>query len=783
MGRYVIPADLRITPVGKVDADVRRQFDYEEDDVILTRRGSRAMSKIVSADAAALLSKFENPLTLAEGVRKFSLDRGSQPEMVLASSFPILQRLVNNRFLVPEGSNDESAITASLEPGDIFSVYRIQRCVQLLQDTEIFLAEMPDGTHVALKLGRVGCDAQTERSLAREAELLERLRGGVAPRLVAAGTVADRAFVAMEWIAGTPIDHEASQVRLRGDGRALGALVVRVAQAYADLHSVGFVHGDVHTGNLIVEAGDRVRLIDFGLARDVSAKGPMPPRGGVGPFYEPEYAAAYLRGEALPPACFASEQYALAALTYLLLTGHSYTQFSAEKKVLFRQILEESPLPFVSWGIAAWPEVENVLRRGLSKGPELRYPSTDAFVGALCEAATTHRALETTSGAAAVLPRTASGVLGLPEPTPRSINSMLASAPFGSVTFGGAGLAYAWYRLACLHDDAHALANADAWATAVRANCGSPVAFRSTELGIDQKSVGDVSPYHNSSGLCLVEAIVAAARGDFVSARSASDAYLSCARGDWPDPDLTIGWSGVLLGISRLLEVLPDDSLLDLGALRTAGDGILNRVWASTHLDRENPQDSRPRYLGIAHGWAGILYAALQWTVHARREPAGLRDRLDVLAGLAEPAGIGLRWGRKHRRTAGSPHEYLAGWCHGSAGHALLWTKAYQIYGESRYLELATRAAQHAWDADEPAADLCCGFVGRAYAQLSIYRATGDGVWRDRAAVLSGKASASMIGTSREYSLYKGALGAALLAAEIEVPKCSCFPLFESEPV
>ena len=76
-----------------------------------------------------------------------------------------------------------------------------------------------------------------------------------------------------------------------------------------------------------------------------------------------------------------------------------------------------------------------------------------------------------------------------------------------------------------------------------------------------------------------------------------------------------------------------------------------------------------------------------------------------------------------------------------------------------------------------------CGAAGRAYAMLDLYRHTGDGLWVDRARGLADRA-ATLI---REWSmhrdsLYKGEIGVALLAADLDEPARSCMPLFDKEP-
>ena len=130
------------------------------------------------------------------------------------------------------------------------------------------------------------------------------------------------------------------------------------------------------------------------------------------------------------------------------------------------------------------------------------------------------------------------------------------------------------------------------------------------------------------------------------------------------------------------------------------------------------------------------------------------------------------------------PRDALgASWCNGAAGHVYLWTLAHRLLGDPSYLALARMAAWSAYRGDTSGpADLCCGFAGRAYALLCFYKATTEPEWLARARVLARHA---IIGI-RQYalrhdSLYKGDIGVALLATDLERPERACMPLYESE--
>ena len=211
-------------------------------------------------------------------------------------------------------------------------------------------------------------------------------------------------------------------------------------------------------------------------------------------------------------------------------------------------------------------------------------------------------------------------------------------------------------------------------------------------------------------------------------------------------------------------------------ALIGHGDRMLDELWRGG----DHPMDG---YLGIAHGWAGRLYASLRWCeTRGVGLPAVARERLAWLAAQAVPIGRGLCWPVE---VGGGHDVYEANWCHGSAGYTFLWTLAHRVLGDGSWLTLAEQAAWTVWDAPSPVTSLCCGAAGQAYALLAVHRAAGDRAWLARAAQVAGTSAANgALGNDalNPTSLYKGDTGLALLAAELATPDRAAMPLFEPVP-
>ena len=195
-----------------------------------------------------------------------------------------------------------------------------------------------------------------------------------------------------------------------------------------------------------------------------------------------------------------------------------------------------------------------------------------------------------------------------------------------------------------------------------------------------------------------------------------------------------------------------------------------------------DPDASPIRALGAAHGVVGILHALLRWHESANRPlPTSIDGWLRRLADRALPEGRGLRWPCELGVPIGD-RTLAASWCNGAAGHVSLWTLAERLLGESSYGRLAHGAAWTAWESPETTADLCCGLAGRAYAQLSLYRHTGEPAWLSRARRLAVRAAHHVRGNLQPRdSLYHGELGVAVLIVNLDRPDFGGMPLYEAE--
>jgi len=781
---FVLAEGVVLLPVRDLPGEVRRGLPGGDDEFAVGRPGSRVTAKMVDSSGAELIRQFAEPKTIAQAVARYSRGRSEDPERLLEEGLPLLQSLIAAGLLVPPGSEGTRRVLPSLAPGETMKGWRVVRCVQHMEDTELYLVRGPGAELAALKMGRAA---------KHEAGILSGIAGDFTPRVLQTGERKRQPYLLMEWHPGVDA-LTASEDYGKGISSGRIGLAGAILESYAKLHEQGFIHGDVHPRNILVDRRGSIRLIDFGYGRRLDDPlGNAPPeRAGVGFFLEPELARAFARRAAPPSAGPAGEQYAVAVLLYLILTGANYLDFSLERGEMMRQIAEDRMLPFSRHGGVPWPAMEAVLGKALSKEPADRFPSMREFHN-VWSAAVRSSPYQDSPPIAVTGPSEERSLKALRSRLMEDIGlggPLLGGGPLpppaASINFGSAGIAYGLYRQACASDSAELLALADVWSVRAVREIAHDAAFYNQDLDVTPETVGRQSLFHSAVGIHAVQALIAQARGDVAAHSIAANAFLR-AVGEFDEKtgfDVTLGRAGILLACESLLGMMPFDGRVPQeirGSLLGKGRSILQEIWKRLDSYSPIPESHELSNLGIAHGWAGMLYATLRWCA-STGDPLspGLYERLDQLARCAEPAGRGMQWKWDLARSEAEPGGvYAPGWCNGSAGYVYLWTLAHRVLGEPAYLDLAEGAAWNAWETKHPIGNLCCGIAGQAYALLNLYRHTGEGVWLRRARELS-RLAATASGDRAE-SLYKGALGVIVLDCDLNQPEYARMPMFESE--
>jgi hypothetical protein len=164
----------------------------------------------------------------------------------------------------------------------------------------------------------------------------------------------------------------------------------------------------------------------------------------------------------------------------------------------------------------------------------------------------------------------------------------------------------------------------------------------------------------------------------------------------------------------------------------------------------------------LAHRWPGPLLALLAWEAP---EPW----LVDALARLARATD--------HHAV---PADVRGTWCTGAAGITFLWAHAYERTGEALFLRTARTAARVAEKHLPARPHLCCGMGGVAYALLAMERIEPGRGWRERATAIAERAIAMPLGTRWPSGLLWGHPGLVCLALDLLVDEPRGFPCLEA---
>lgn len=765
----VLNAESKLIPVNSLATKARARISSESASFVLSRPGSRSGALLLDDHGAQLVELFREPTTLPKALHALCKATSKEPTQLVDAVLPLLKRLVKDEHLVSSSGaarSTPSAHRTKMVAGETFRGMQILSCLQALDDTQVYKVALPDGRNAALKLLSKRHPAVVA-TFGREALILEALRGTTAPELFEASLEGEDIYVVIEWIAGYSLAEWCGRLRNLPTGesyRRLTDLSLAVLHAYREIHERGVLHSDVWMKNIIVDLEGRVRLIDFGGSWYPPAHAVYaPPIRAANPYFRaPDLAAAELARSERPEPTIASEIYGIGAVLYMMLTGRAYTDFSLEQDVQMKEVLSNPMIPFSQRGLVAWPDYENLLRAMLEKDASMRIQSIDDCIGR-CEAVQPP-SLGSSSGELAPL-----DPIRLLRSYANDNSDQPLPAPSASVVYGAAGLGYALLRASLVLGEPRLLNEADIMTVRARESMESgPDGAFNDEIGITEREIGALSIHHRAEGVTLLEALIAHTCNDALSLRLAALRFLMGNYAKDAPLEFAFGRAGLLNAVLQMTFLVSEsEPLIKLG--NELAEQMLTEVEKCNGLET-----STVKFLGFAHGWAGIFFSLLAWgREHNPSLGARLLPYLNDLANQKVGTSLGAYWPKRFDRPViegDSPS-----WCNGTAGFVLLWCEAFESLEDERWLELAKEAGRATDLHPEMGYNLCCGLTGRAFSLASLYRATGDSAWIERAAACLKRAKPSR--GSHLHSLFKGITGLELASAEMRQPDMMIFPL------
>jgi serine/threonine-protein kinase len=263
-----------------------------------------------------------------------------------------------------------------VHPGDRLDQYRVEGVVARSGMASIFRAtDMRSGRPVAIKVPHpeMESDPVLFDRFRREEQIGVKLdHPGVMK--VWAGEDRSQVYMVMEWVEGRLLRQVLAEQAKLPIRRAV-KITIAICDALEYIHSHGVVHRDLKPENIMIDAEDRIKIIDFGIASQAGSRrltfAKLSQVMGTPEYISPEQVKGK-RGDGR------SDIYALGAMFYEMLTGK--TPFSGPNPfAIMNDRLLNNPIPPREVNPEITAELQEIVYRALERDPKNRYASAREF--------------------------------------------------------------------------------------------------------------------------------------------------------------------------------------------------------------------------------------------------------------------------------------------------------------------------------------------------------------------------------------------------------------------
>ena len=268
------------------------------------------------------------------------------------------------------------------QPGEMLGHYRLDSLLGVGGMGQVFLAQdtrLLRQVAIKILVSSPG-KSLTQESLDRfmlEARAVARVSH---PGVVTIFEVATepRNYIAMELLKGRDLGR-ISGGRPMDPARAVN-LVTQVLEALQVVHDLGIIHRDLKPSNIMVSTGDRVKVLDFGLAKLEDNDQKLTQTGQI--WGTPQYMAPEQLDLDFGALDCQTDIFAVASIFYELLTGVPTFSGDTISKLIY-QIVSKEPIPPHDVNPALSAQLSQIALKGLHKKKARRYLSCREFLDAL----------------------------------------------------------------------------------------------------------------------------------------------------------------------------------------------------------------------------------------------------------------------------------------------------------------------------------------------------------------------------------------------------------------
>ncbi len=185
-----------------------------------------------------------------------------------------------------------------------------------------------------------------------------------------------RPFIAMEYLEGETLKSILKHKSLSPE--AVIEIMREIASGVAAAHSGGIIHRDLKPDNIMISADHRVKIMDFGLAHQISSRNNLTRTGSV--MGTPHYMSPeQIQGEQLDPR---TDIFSLGIIFYELLAGSRPFDGDYHLAVLYA-IVNHQPQPLEELAPFAPTELVSIAMKCLAKQKEERFHNGEVLFAEL----------------------------------------------------------------------------------------------------------------------------------------------------------------------------------------------------------------------------------------------------------------------------------------------------------------------------------------------------------------------------------------------------------------
>lgn len=217
-------------------------------------------------------------------------------------------------------------------------------------------------------VAKIPLSRKFNNKIENEAHILKRLSAhdGV-PEVYEVIEVKNKKILIQEFIFGKTL-YEVIEREL--EEKEVESIVIQLIGVVAHAHHLDIIHRDIKPGNVMVKPDGSIKLLDFGVAKELKDKKISATVTGSRPYMSPEQ----IMGKSQK----ASDVWALGVIMYVLYTG-MFPFYHEVEKILMDMILEIPPSPPKKFNEQLDSEIERIILKCLEKKPENRYPDAGAI--------------------------------------------------------------------------------------------------------------------------------------------------------------------------------------------------------------------------------------------------------------------------------------------------------------------------------------------------------------------------------------------------------------------